>query len=314
MNKPVQLQKRLQLEESATFDRQTIDYIQRAAATGLYTLREVYGALVFGHAFLPQSISFRMGIGFLIALVAGYMARDLTQQRLLVEAALEDVRRVDRIRAGLVSTLAHDVRGPLTAIRTALTTLLKRAGTLSLDVTEELLEGAERQAARMELLATDLLDLARLERGRLELSFQDVVLADAVSRALSYVDRAERVQVRIEPALKVRADPGRLEQIVVNLVSNALRHGEEPFAVEASRTDGRVVLAFTDQGRGIPEEEHATLFDPFRVDENAGSVGFGLAVVRALTEAHGGHVEYRHNQPRGARFEVTIPLAAEPVP
>lgn len=286
-----------------------------ALSAALYTAREFWGSATYPDFTLQwNSITFRMGVGFLIALVAGYMARDLTQQRLLVEDTLEDVRRVDRLRAGLVSTLAHDVRGPLTAIRTALTTLLKRGGTLNTAVTEELLSGAERQAARMEHLATDLLDLARLEHGRLELSFRDVSLADAVARALSYVDRGERVEVQIEPELLVRADPGRLEQIVVNLVTNALRYGEEPFAVEAAPADGRVVLAVTDHGTGIRPEDEATLFDPFRIKPNAGSVGFGLAVVRGLAEAHGGGVRYRRNHPRGARFEVTIPEAGAPSP
>lgn len=285
-----------------------------ALTTVLYVGREFWGAATYeGFVLQWNSITFRMGIGFLIALVGGYMARDLMEQRALAEGALEDLRRVDRIRSGLVSTLAHDVRAPLTAIRAALRTMLQRGGDLGPEVARELLARSDRQAGRMERLAADLLDLARLERGRLELSLEDVSLADTVSQALTYVDESERMDVRIDPSLVVRVDPGRLEQIVVNLASNAMRYGRAPFAVEATRRDGEVALAFTDHGDGVPPEEQATVFDPFRAETDSGSVGFGLAVVRALTEAHGGRVAYRENRPRGACFEITLPLVARSV-
>lgn len=278
--------------------------------TAIYVGREFWGSATYeGFVLQWNSITFRMGIGFLIALVAGFMARDLMHQRALAEATLEDLRRVDRIRSGLVSTLAHDVRAPLTAIRGALRTMLQRGSDLEPEVARELLAGTDRQAGRMERLAADLLDLARLERGRLELSFEDVSLADTVARALAYVDDGHRMEMRIDPSLKVRADPGRLEQIVVNLASNAMRHGREPFAVAVTGRDGTVILAFTDHGEGVPEEQRATLFEPFRSETDSGSVGYGLAVVRALAEAHGGTVAYRDNRPRGACFEVTLPVA-----
>jgi signal transduction histidine kinase len=278
----------------------------------LYTGREFWGSFTYeGFVLQWNSITFRMGIGFLIALVAGFMARDLVHQRGLAEATLEDLRRVDRIRSGLISTLAHDVRAPLGAIRGALRTLLQRGADLEPEVIRELLAGTDRQAGRMERLAADLLDLARLETGRLELSFQDVSLAETVAKALAYVEDGPRMEMRIDPKLRVRADPGRLEQIVVNLAVNATRHGREPFTVEAAGRNGLVTLTFTDHGDGIPEDQRETLFEPFRVDPESGSVGYGLAVVRALTEAHGGAVTYRDNDPRGACFEVTLPAAGD---
>jgi signal transduction histidine kinase len=93
----------------------------------------------------------------------------------------------------------------------------------------------------------------------------------------------------------------------VNLATNALRHGEPPFIVEADReNDGRVELRFLDHGAGISDADRASLFEPFRV-EGEGSVGLGLAIVRALVEAHGGEVSYRPNSPRGAVFSVSLP-------
>ena len=277
--------------------------------TLIYIGREVWGSERFDYELQWSSVSFRMGVGLLITLVAGLMARDLTQQRTQLRKALTQVRRVDRLRARLVSTLAHDVRTPLTSIRGAIKTVLGRGDRLDPKTTAELLKGADHQADRLERLATDLLDLARLERGRLELSLQEVRLRQAVETALSFADDQGRYDVRIDPEITVRADPGRLEQIVVNLAANALRYGAPPFLAEAGLSNGEVRLALRDQGPGIRAEETETLFEPFRSESSGESVGLGLAIVKALSEAHGGTVSYEPNEPRGACFTVRLPVA-----
>jgi signal transduction histidine kinase len=279
------------------------------AVAALYTVREVWGSARYDYLLEWNSITFRMGIGLLIALVAGLMARNLTQQRALVEDTLGRLRRVDRLRSTLVSTLAHDVRSPLTAIRGTLTTILRHGDRLEPTMSQELLAGADRQAARLDRLASDLLDLARLERGRLKLALEDVPVRDSITQSVSYLDRGDRFGLDIEPDLVVRADPGRLEQIVVNLASNALRHGAEPFGITARRVNDHVAISVLDQGQGIPPESRDELFEPFRAEEGRGSVGLGLAIVKALAEAHGGGIDYRENEPRGACFTVTLPRA-----
>lgn len=278
-------------------------------ATLIYIGREVWGSARFDYELQWSSVSFRMGVGLLITLVAGLMARDLTQQRTQLREALTQVRRVDRLRARLVSTLAHDVRNPLTAIRGAIKTVLGQGDRIDRETTAELLSGADHHAGRLERLAADLLDLARLERGRLELSLQEVKLRQAVKTALSFTDDKGRYDVRIDPSITVRADPGRLEQIVVNLAANALRYGEPPFLAEAGLSNGEVKLALRDHGPGVLPEEADTLFEPFRSEQSRESVGLGLAIVKALSEAHGGTVSYEPNKPRGACFSVRLPVA-----
>lgn len=278
--------------------------------TALYTAREFWGEATYPAFDLQwNSITFRMGIGLLIALVAGFMARNLTRQRGLVEATLARLRKVDRVRSTLVSTLAHDVRSPITAIRGALRTVLRHGNRLETPVSRDLLAGADRQAARLERLASDLLDLARLERGRLELALEEVLLRDSIVQSVSYLEQGDRFDLRVEPDLVIRADPGRLEQIVVNLASNALRHGEAPYVIEGTKEGNRIAVSFVDHGPGVPPAALEALFEPFRAEDGETSVGFGLAIVKALAQAHGGDVEYRDNQPRGARFTVTLPLA-----
>jgi len=280
-----------------------------AGSTLLYIARELYVLDRYGFELEWNSISFRMGIGLIVAVVAGLMARDLMRQRAQLASALAEVQAVDRLRAALVSTLAHDVRNPLTAIQGSIKTLLARREQINTDAAAGLLESAGRQADRLTRLANDLLDLARLEQGRLELSIESVPLRHTVETSLSFLESAYRIETRIEPHLLVRADPERLQQVVVNLASNALRYGEPPFLAEARQSNGRVELAFVDHGPGVEEALRPSLFEPFGSDQGSGSVGFGLAIVRALVEAQGGRVAYEPNEPRGAIFKVELPAA-----
>jgi signal transduction histidine kinase len=279
------------------------------AITVLYTLREIWGSSRYEYPLEWNSISFRMGLAFLIAMVAGLMARNLVRQRSRLADALAQLRRVDALRSHLISTLAHDVRNPLFTIRGTFKMLLAHPERLKEDTARELLGAAEHQAGRLERLAIDLLDLARLETGRMELHLQRIIVSEAVERALSFADRDRRFEVRIDPDVQVLADPGRFEQIVVNLATNAIQHGEPPFVIEGRRENGVVTMEFRDAGPGIEPEELQSLFEPFRSEPGGESVGFGLAIVKALAEAHGGAVSYLPGEPRGACFRLTLPAA-----
>lgn len=279
------------------------------AVTVLYTLREIWGSSSYGYPLEWNSITFRMGLALLIAMVAGLMARNLVRQRTRVAGALSQLHRVDALRSHLISTLAHDVRNPLFTIRGTFKMLLAHPERLTEETSRELLRAAEHQAGRLERLAIDLLDLARLETGRLELRLQRIIVSEAVEHALSYAARDRNFEVRIGPEVQVLADPGRFEQIVVNLAANALEHGEPPFIIEGRRENGTVTMEFRDAGPGIGPGEMESLFEPFRSEPAGESVGFGLAIVKALAEAHGGAVSYIALEPQGSCFRVTLPAA-----
>lgn len=277
------------------------------ASTIIYIAREIYGSDTFDYPLQMNSITYRMGIGFIIALVAGFMARDLMRQRGLLGAALSELQRVDKLRSGLISTLGHDVRNPLTVIRGSVETLMTRRGRMTEEEIEKMLGGADRQAKRLEALATDLLDLARLEAGRFELRIAELSVESAIRSALSYLETDVDFEVRVQENLNVNADAQRVEQILYNLASNALRHGEPPFVVEAAQRNGSVVIDIADHGPGVSPEAQENLFEPFGTKSAVGSAGYGLAIVKALVEAHGGTVTYEPNEPRGARFSVVLP-------
>jgi signal transduction histidine kinase len=274
-----------------------------------YALRDVWGASRFDNPLIWNAITFRMGIGGIIALVAGLMARDLVKQRAQVAAALAKLQQVDRMRSGLISMLGHDVRSPLTVIRGVVGTLLRKYETVAAEDRQMLLESADRQARRLEALANDLLDLARVHSGRLELQAGPVQLAEAVRESLSYVDGADDIQVHCDDDLVVLADPRRLEQVIINLASNALHHGAPPVAISAAIADGHAVIDVTDHGPGVPVKELAGLFEPFNAERKTGSIGYGLAIVKALVEAQDGSVAYMSNGDGGAKFRVTLPLS-----
>lgn len=274
------------------------------ATATLYAVREVWGSAAYGYVLSWHSIAFRMGIGLLIALVAGLMARDLVRQRTRLAEALAGARELDRLRAELVAMLAHDIRTPLTVIRQGIATL-QHAGERIDDVTRTaLLAATDRHAGRLERLATGLLDMARLETGQLVLDAAPMDVRAIVTGALASVDPAGDIGVDVPAELMVTADRDRLEQVVVNLAANALRHGAPPVRIEATASDGMVDLLVIDHGPGLPARSDDSA--PFQPGLAPDSVGFGLTVARRLVEAHDGHLSYERRNDQ-TRFTVRLP-------
>jgi signal transduction histidine kinase len=280
-------------------------------AAGLALVLVVVAAHPLGEPHREGELALHLGGLVLAVAVSSYLvgrqAEDLRAQRDRAERHLEELERVDRFRRGLVSVLAHDVRGPLTAIRGGIATLTGLRGRLDAQEESDLLQGVARQAARLTRLTEGLLDLARLEEGRLTLDLREIRLRRAVSEALSFADPEGRIRVEIDPSIEVSADPDRLEQIVVNLATNCLRHGAAPYVASAVRGPSWVDLTFADAGPGVAPEVAVRLFEPFGATGDGGSVGLGLWIVRQLAEAHGGWVRHEANRPQGSRFTVRLP-------
>jgi len=238
---------------------------------------------------------------FIMAAMVGLLRR--RQQR-----EFEELQALDEMRANLVSMLAHDVRGPLGVIQGFAMTLLERDERIDAPTRRKLLEAVDHQTKRLVHLSSDLLDLARMEQGRLEVAIHDVPLAAALREAVELTDDPERISIGIDPSIHVLADPDRLAQIADNLLSNAIRHGASPIEISAEVVDGSVRICFSDHGPGVPMTTRAHLFQPFTVTRS-GSIGLGLSIVKILTEAQGGSVSYADRAPHGATFIVTLPLA-----
>lgn len=218
--------------------------------------------------------------------------------------AQAEVEAAERWRASLMLTLAHDVRSPLTAVQGALE-LLDEDAALPPERRARLTAAALRQVARIARLASGLLDVGRVEDGVLKLDLRPVPVRDAAADAVGLTPQADAV-IDVPPELTVTADPDRLEQMLVNLIGNAVRHGAAPICVSAAAVDGpATAITVRDHGPGVPPAAVGALFTRYG-GGGAGSVGLGLWIVRELARAHGGDLTYEPADP-GARFVITLP-------
>jgi signal transduction histidine kinase len=221
-----------------------------------------------------------------------------------LKAAREVIEEEQRWRAALMATLAHDVRSPLTTIQGVLDFIAEDAELPA--HLEPLLAGAARQASRLSTLASTLLDLERVEGGKLILDWQDVDLEELLQQVAELLG-GTNVSVDVDSGLTVRADPMRLQQMMVNLGTNAQRHGEPPVVIGARSLGAGVEMFVRDHGAGVPASDRPLLFQRLnRTDGNPESVGLGLWIVRLLAQAHGGDALHRPADP-GSEFVITLP-------
>ena len=210
-----------------------------------------------------------------------------------------------------LSIVSHEMRTPITVIVGLAATLADRRDQLSDEQVDECLRQIRHQGERLTALVADLLDLSQLEAGQFRVVLSRVELRRVVMLAVEDVPRPSSASVKIEvPAgLWVVADSVRLEQVLVNLLTNAYRYGGPVVRVEAHDRLDHVLLTLSDDGEGVPEELARTLFEKHSRGDNAGSYGgsgLGLAIVRGLVEAFGGQVWYESVMPSGACFNLAL--------
>src|SRR5436305_1843556 len=233
------------------------------------------------------------------------LAEDATRAQVL--------ERVDEQRAALLRSVSHDLRTPLASIRAVASDL--RDGTAYADETRtELLETVCDEAERLDRIVANLLSLSRIEAGALTPDRQAVDLEELVAdrlRRLGPLFRQGRVQVDIPADLPlVDGDYTQLDQVVTNLVENAARHAPPASLVRisAEERNGAVELRVADEGIGVPDWERKRIFEPFRKGEGSRSSGVGLAICKAIVEAHGGTIEVDRTPGGGATFIFTLPV------
>lgn len=252
-------------------------------------------------------------------------AIDVTEHRKLQEKLREQAAQLagaDKRKDEFIAVLAHELRNPLAPIANAVQ-ILKRCAALT-DPTVRWAEGViGRQVEQLTRLVNDLLDVARITRGRIELKKEVVELADIVARAVDNVRptiEAYRheltVSMPVEP-IGVEADPTRLVQILGNLLDNAAKYTPEGgyIVLSVAREGYEVVIRVQDNGIGIAPEMLPRIFAPFtQVDQapsrpRGGGLGLGLSVTQRLVQMHGGSIEAESGGPgRGSVFTVRVPL------
>jgi two-component system sensor histidine kinase KdpD len=237
------------------------------------------------------------------------------RERLAEEATQAAVlRQVDEQRSALLRSVSHDLRTPLAGIRAVASDLLSDAPYDDATRTELLTLVAE-EAERLDRLVANLLSLSRIEAAALHPDRKALALDDLVTDAVRRLARlfaGRRVQVEFPPELPlVRGDYTQLEQVVVNLLENAARHAPQGTIVRVSArpSAGDVEVRVDDEGPGVAPFERERIFEPFRTGEGSSSSGIGLAICKAIVEAHDGRIGVDASPGGGARFSFAIPRA-----
>jgi two-component system OmpR family sensor kinase len=233
-------------------------------------------------------------------------------------AEAEALRELNRLRAELMGMVAHELRGPLTAVLGYAQLLRRRAGSLTPTAIARMADQIERSATLTNEIVGDLSTTTLHESGHLAVRTENVDLSAALAsivHSFRVLPGGDRVQVEVPDGVRALADPARVEQMVGNLVVNALRYAPTgPVVVRARPANpNEVWVEVSDQGPGISAELQPLVWDKFyRV---AGServthgTGIGLAVVRTLAELHGGHVELDSSPGAGSTFRIVLPRA-----
>ena len=240
---------------------------------------------------------------------------DITERQRLTDALSEANRRKDTILA----TVVHELKQPLAPIMTALQLMKLRTSQASGERARAVIE---RQVLQLHRLIEDLLESARIARGKVELRLRPVDLRDVVADACLIVqpmfDRRQQqfsVLMPADDALIVQGDPLRLQQVLSNLLTNASKYSDDGGWVRllVAREGTSVTVRVQDGGHGIPREMLRRVFDPFvQASAAAGGLGLGLTVVKRLVESHHGTVDARSEGPgAGTEFLVRLPVAAE---
>jgi len=231
-----------------------------------------------------------------------------------------EIRKLEAVRREFVANVSHEFRTPLAIINGYLETLLDGA-LEDREMAEQSLRVMQRHGHRLNLLIDDLLAISQLEHRSVRLRVERVDLREAVDRVVEQLkSQLESRKVKIgfelgEGADLVQADPIRLEQVLMNLLANALQHSPEEqvrIVVSSEKVDGQVKVEVTDNGPGIPLADQPHIFERFyrvRKDRSrdGGGTGLGLSIVKNVIQAHGGVVGVRSRPGEGASFSFTLP-------
>ncbi|HXF06470.1 MAG TPA: ATP-binding protein [Blastocatellia bacterium] len=242
-------------------------------------------------------------------------ARDISE----IYQAQQAERELMRLKEEFVASISHELRTPLASIK-GFAELLRKGKADDPALQQEFLTRMIHEVDRLMALVNDLLDMSRMESGRLELTLVEVDLADVITETFKTLGTlAEQKGITLRSTLPdqplvVRADRLRLEQVLINLVGNAIKFtdGPKPVLVTAESETDRVVVKVIDQGPGIPEEEIPRLFDKFyqvtsSAKRAAKGTGLGLYISRLIVEAHGGHIGVITELGKGSTFYFTLP-------
>lgn len=232
----------------------------------------------------------------------------------------EAAKESERLRTLMIDSITHELRTPLTSIKGAATALL--SGPVAQEQTKELLEIIDEESDRLNSLVSEAVEMAQLDAQQVQMHFSPVsvrgLIADACA-SCAWIKDQHPVHVDIPDGLQVKADPVMLQKVLCNLLENAAKYSAagSPITITAVGDHGGIAISVADRGIGIDLSEQSLIFERFyRGRAHAGGekfgTGMGLAISRAITEAHGGSLNVTSQPERGSVFTVSLPFGVIP--
>lgn len=303
---------------------------------GLVAEAEVSGQLVAHGAWRARALSREGALGVAVWRIGETPASDLAAQNrlcgLLVDlgaSALDRIRLVDlqteieagvrasRLRDAILGSISHDLRTPLATVLASASSLRDYGERFDADTRRDLADGIVQEADRLNSYLESLLALSRIEAGHIAPSLGAVAIMEVIDAAIRRLgpNAAERIDTgSLDETLEIEADAALLEQVLFNLLDNALVHGGPSVGVriDAERSGGAVELAIEDDGVGVPDDEYEQLCDKFyrgrRRHPDARGTGVGLSIAKGFIEAMGGSIRLGQSRdaPQGLRVTITL--------
>jgi two-component system, chemotaxis family, CheB/CheR fusion protein len=248
--------------------------------------------------------------------VSDFTNRKQAEARLI---EIEALKKISQAKSELLANVSHELRTPLTSIKGFIETLIETDVKWRKKKQLEFLKSANAQADRLTLLIKDLLDMSRIDSGKLSLdqrSYPVGEILDSVSGVLSVITEKHKLKIVQTPDLPpVQADKVRISQVIIDLVENATKFSAEgsEIVIEVKLDVGNVIISVQDNGIGMAPEVVAKLFDRFYqaqsvVEGKTQGTGLGLAICKGIMEAHGGKIWVESQQGRGSKFSFNIPV------
>ncbi len=265
-----------------------------------------------------RQITSRLVIMALVGIGTAILTRRLAleyEQTRAMHAQAEQMAELDRLRNDFISSVSHDLRTPLTALRAGLGMLeAQQTEPIQPDI-QRLWNNARRNVERLGIFIDDLLALNQLKAGTLQLNREPLDLRDVVANALASVSvliqqKNQVLEVDLPVPLLINADPWRIEQVIVNVLANAHRHtpGETTIVITGQCSDRWVLLNVRDDGLGIPTKELEAIFERFhRASSSESGSGLGLAIAKSIVELHGGSMWAESEMGTGSTFSIRLP-------
>jgi signal transduction histidine kinase len=313
----------LPLEAAARFGAKQAFYTMGAVAI-VYTIQDIISSQYYDHPYYFSTLTFRIGVGFLLTTIAGALSTSWRRERKRVQDLYEQtqeqvimLQESDELRGNFLSAVAHDMRTPLTVIMGFAMLLRNRSHSLS-ENEEMMVDNMIAESKRLHTMLEDLLDINRLSKGEVSAQIHEIDIKATIDRVITrYRASHEAPIIDYSDPLIAYLDETHIERILENLLGNALKYAEpnssRPIEVGASLYEDGVILQVSDYGPGVPDEYKESIFQPFKRGslENSNyqpGTGVGLSLVAQLAKLYGGRAWVTDREgASGACFHVYLP-------